>query len=1177
MGKPGIYNETLDTEKATQLFDAADCGLLRLVYKNTLKEYYANPYFYQLLGYTPEEYKAFFHTDPNARTHPEDKHRIRAMMDKQRGMGGSIRFEARALKKDNSIIWLHCSITPVYKNGSVIYICVLYDITTSKISIANLNRSKNEFDLLANNMPGGLLKFNAKDYSILYANDGFFRLTGLTRTKYAALYKNKCISAVYPEDKKLIKSTIDMSLKAKKPFSLEYRIMDENNEVRWSYVNGAPVWEDPSSDPYIFCIIMDITEHKNYQSSIELWEQRALNIIRLIGENLWEYDIKTDSIFRHGDLSTTYSAKSQIEHYLEFIKEESVIHPDDQMEFQSFYNQLLAGHDLMHINIRMRNHLGIYTWTKLQGITLTDENGTALKIIGNSQGIDETVGYEDTVTLLDGLDEMAIISEYIQELSEHSACGMMLLRLNNYDSLEQLYGTGFCNAVISDGKQRIQEAFMQVIITQPEPSTCLLFFPQVEDEENFLHDAAYIQTLFSEIYTGSIKSMISVSIGMAVCRDKTTPADMLQKEADIALSNALNHAEDKLDIYGYSRQLTAMETAVPDTGVSYFTEPAPQFYPVSLASRLLSLRNPKQLELSVNNTLSEICRHFQANEAVIVESRPADSKSIISYSFRTPDCPAQLETLSELPFHAVESYSLVFEKGPIFYYEANGENASLLENAAPFIYNGIRSCGIKTMLQFGFYENNEYFGHLSLNYYFKAPEFTEDEKSAFYLTGKILNSVISSRRITEENSGKRLLDALTGLPTFNTFIRDANALLNQNITDHYALVYTDINKFKTYNITYGFTIGNKIIQSFGNTIQKALHSDETAARIEKDHFVMLLKYRTQQGLITRLNQTIQGEQNQIFEDYYRFESVCGIYMIPDSQRNITDITDMLDKADMARRSVKGFSGSHYAFYSESMSEENDKMDTMKQKLETALKNREFVPYLQPQYRMTNGDLVSAEVLTRLIQRSGDVMLPKDFLPVMEENGMTAEMDFQIIGSVCQSLRQLLDAKMQIHPFCFNLSPIHLNTPSFTEKLLRIVEKHRIPVGYIWLEITEKIFIQYPEQVKFLLRELHTIGFQVIVDDFGETYSSLNLMRDFEIDAIKIDTRFISTRIHHAKDRVILTKIIETAKELGLTVFAEDVENPLHERFLKEAGCDIVQGTYYSNTMPIDVYVKRVLK
>ncbi len=411
-------------------------------------------------------------------------------------------------------------------------------------------------------------------------------------------------------------------------------------------------------------------------------------------------------------------------------------------------------------------------------------------------------------------------------------------------------------------------------------------------------------------------------------------------------------------------------------------------------------------------------------------------------------------------------------------------------------------------------------------------------------------------------------DKLTSGINYEKFLRDAQNRLTKG-SSLYAVFYADILDFKYINDTFGYDVGDRLLMFISQKIrEKVKQIDGLFARVSADNYVILVPYQDKNEFAEEIYSLI--DDICWFEDLqkhnYKPEIYVGIYCTGTDPNELT-ISEMIDRAIMAQRSVKGSSEYHIAFYTEEIRERVIAEKELERRMESALANGEFTPYFQPKYCVDTGEIVGAEALVRWISPETGFMSPGKFIPLFEQNGFVINLDQYIFETVCKDIREWLDAGIKVVPVSVNVSRLQFYKLDFVKRYAKIKEKYSIPDGLLELEFTESIVFENLEILKKIVLSLKKAGFSCSVDDFGSGYSSLNVLKNLPMDTLKLDKLFFDDSENLSRDKALISSVINMARALDMKTVAEGIENWAQVAFLKEIGCDIIQGYVYSEPIP----------
>lgn len=417
-------------------------------------------------------------------------------------------------------------------------------------------------------------------------------------------------------------------------------------------------------------------------------------------------------------------------------------------------------------------------------------------------------------------------------------------------------------------------------------------------------------------------------------------------------------------------------------------------------------------------------------------------------------------------------------------------------------------------------------------------------------------------------------DALTEVYTQQKFTQATREMLDNGKGKKFAYIHFDVERFKIINSFYGSKEGDRLISKVGQVVRETMECYEkecTYGRITGDIFGICLEFEE----VKELSDLVEKMQNRIkrFFVLYYLETTAGIYVIED---NSMELSAIYENANLAAQKCKGQYLFHEAFYTKEMGEKVLREQAIMDTMDAALQDEQFIVYFQPKYELKKYSPSGAEALVRWQKKDGTIVPPNEFIPLFERNGFIIKLDCYVWEKVCQFIRKELDAGRTPEPISVNVSRVHLYNPKFLETLVDLVEKYKISPKYLNLELTESAFFDNVRLMQNAVKYLHKAGFTVFMDDFGSGYSSLNILKDIDLDVIKIDMKFLS-KGGEEKGMRILEAVITMAKSLHMPVIAEGVEEKQQVQMLKRLGCHYIQGYYFARPMPQEKYCELIIK
>lgn len=403
-------------------------------------------------------------------------------------------------------------------------------------------------------------------------------------------------------------------------------------------------------------------------------------------------------------------------------------------------------------------------------------------------------------------------------------------------------------------------------------------------------------------------------------------------------------------------------------------------------------------------------------------------------------------------------------------------------------------------------------------------------------------------------------DELTDVCNWEHLLQKAEALYRTD-TPRY-IIYSDIAEFKLINELFGRETGNRILQKQAEQMKRYATEGCVYGRFGEDHFVFIVEQdKFSEDILHACRQELQ---RQLSDSVYNIQVYYGIYP---AEHFREPLASMCDKASLAVDAIKGDRQRFISYYSEQMLEQALSGKMVLDEFDTALKAGEFQIYLQPQIEVNTGKIYGAEALVRRIKADGSLVPPGDFIPIYEKSGLISRLDLYVWE---QAVKQISIWKAQgiNMRISVNISPRDFYYFEIHKIFADLVKRYDISPEYLNIEITETTIMSDVPNVRQEIQKLQQSGFIVEMDDFGSGYSSLNTLKDIDVDILKIDMGFIRETSNGEKAKIILDAIVKMAKKLQMPVITEGVETAEQVHTLTKMGCNVFQGYYFSK--PISV-------
>ncbi len=444
----------------------------------------------------------------------------------------------------------------------------------------------------------------------------------------------------------------------------------------------------------------------------------------------------------------------------------------------------------------------------------------------------------------------------------------------------------------------------------------------------------------------------------------------------------------------------------------------------------------------------------------------------------------------------------------------------------------------------------------------------------------VLVILVAGYIINDEKKIRKLMykDAFMDIWNLNYLIYWGEHKLLESQKDNYAVVFLNLSQFRHYNIIYGWSAGERLLQSIAYVLKQEADQDtEICARSQGDCFAFLLRCTGPEELLGRLKLVKKRVEACIFEKTENRMSVrMGVCFVPRPKK---DLRVALNYAAQAFDYTEDSEDHSIEIYNDKLEQMVKEQHEREQLLESVDVEKDFTVYYQPKVDIRDGVIVGSEALVRFLDptEGGAVRPPGFFVPYYEQTGKILDIDFFVYEAVCRMLRRRLDAGKKVVPVSCNFSRMHFIKPGYAEDFEKILVKYQIPKELIEVEITETVVIEEIQQqsVKQTLDVLSKKGIRLSIDDFGAGYSSLGIFEQIPAAVVKLDRSFLLNQKDRGRQVVIMRGIVNLIKALDAQVVCEGVETDEDVQLMQEIGAYVAQGYYYFRPIPEDEFEKRL--
>ncbi len=473
------------------------------------------------------------------------------------------------------------------------------------------------------------------------------------------------------------------------------------------------------------------------------------------------------------------------------------------------------------------------------------------------------------------------------------------------------------------------------------------------------------------------------------------------------------------------------------------------------------------------------------------------------------------------------------------------------------------------------------FNHMLCQVEFRERRLAEQ---TLLLEQEVVQRTSDLKEMADEAHRLAYFDTLTGLPNRRQLIDQFDVAVKEAaITQSaVALLFLDLDRFKRINDTLGHHIGDELLIAVAERIKHCLRTCDTVSRLNNseptcisrlggDEFVVFLTgltYPQQSGRVAQ--RLIQAIRQPIVVQGYTLTvtTSIGISLFPEDG---SDVASLLKHADTAMYQAKEKGKNTFHFFHSSLDSVALNRLALENDLRVALEKEQFVVHFQPKFDTHTRVLTGAEALVRWEHPEKGTIYPVDFIPVAEESGMIVQLGHTVLQQVCRNMAIWDKMELATGVISINLSGYQFSHPNMVANIADVLVATNIDPQYLQIELTESMLMDTSGECLKILCELKSLGVQLAIDDFGKGYSSLSYLKAFPIDVLKIDQSFICDLPTDSHNAAITRAIIIMAHSLGLKVVAEGVERKEHYDFLRELGCNEVQGFLFSRPLPVSEF------
>lgn len=435
---------------------------------------------------------------------------------------------------------------------------------------------------------------------------------------------------------------------------------------------------------------------------------------------------------------------------------------------------------------------------------------------------------------------------------------------------------------------------------------------------------------------------------------------------------------------------------------------------------------------------------------------------------------------------------------------------------------------------------------------------------SLYFLAKI--DIVNSNEQSEETLAQLAYkDCLTGLANRSLFnqLFDHEISQSQRLNLRFAVLFIDLDRFKQVNDNLGHDVGDALLCTVAERLQKSLRKSDVVARLGGDEFAVIMNNIRDSDTVAKVTEKLIREiKKPIKSGANIMEIGCsvGISVYPE---NGEQAEQLLQHADAAMYRAKHHGGNHYYYFSDALNQELQDIRLIEQQLHQGIEHKQFIPYFQPVIDIRNNALVGIECLARWHHPSRGVLGAMEFIPIAMKIGLLQDIFKQVLLNAFSHLAYWRSHCHLAVPMAINISSKQFFQQDTFDHIDTLMKDNALHADALRLEVTESTLQESGRKLVDKLKEIKTAGFSITLDDFGTGYSSLRYLQQLPVDTLKIDRSFVRNLDNNPHDKVIVKAIIQLADTLGIQAVAEGVENQAQADFLSANDCHLMQGYLFS--------------
>ena len=904
--------------------------------------------------------------------------------------------------------------------------------------------------------------------------------------------------------------------------------------------------------------------------------KRVAAVLKRNEISVFEYDQKTCAAVFYDD---SLRKSTEVSDLLRHVDTDPRLYDDDRWKVRAFFEGNLRG----PIEFRYTDSDGCLRRKMLDAVTAI-EGGLGAGLLGTIHDVTEEKSREkiledqarkDSLTgLYNQLFGKELINRYLEQKSPYDSCGLMVLDIDYFKNVNDIYGHLFGDRVLAELARFLVMLFdSRDIIMRAGGDEFVVLLKNISHSVLAKKAMQLVEGVRGLNFPENDYSM-TCSVGICFLQENVSgyTYDQLFSNADWALYRAKENGRNR---YVFCDSLRRFEMVSGDDEENHSMLDARYLHNDIVATAFEIFEKTNSFDAAIRLLMEVIGTRFQLDRITIIQTNIHEKFAGRQYQWTSSTAPEVLQTPGSFTkedfltlFRSYDEYgTTVLQHDQMEMYSEEAQ-ALLMQGEA------------RTVLYAAMYCEGKYTGAVSYVDCHGKRFWSRQNRSQMGELTKIISAHLAKNQAMNSYYRGAVAapeyDSLTGLLSFERFREIVERMIVGGYASSHIVVYIDFEKFRYFNQRCGYQAGDQLLKEYGNYMIEQMEgkTDVYFTRVVADQFILFMPctdMKQTAAVFEEANGIFVRQQMQRYQDVH-FRVRTGIYwIIP----GCDSASEAIDAANYARSQVESGRRSSVRIYDEELDEQRRAEAEMLKTFHAALKRKEFQIFLQPKFSLADFSVTGAEAMVRWKKPNGSFLEPGDFIPFFEKNRRILELDYYVFEQVAAFLAENGRKGRPQLPVSVNMSVLHAQDSNMEKKYGEILKRYDVDPSLLEIELAESDIVFYYDNVDRLLQRLRKLQLRTTLDGFGAGYSLLNTVFDIPVDTIKVDRSMLGKCRSGDRGKYFMKQVFSIMKKLGYRTACEGVETEEEAAFLKETGCDEAQGCLFAGLMPLEEYEKMI--